>query len=37
MDKDRTEVVDYLTRQNFSEQELDNLHQGRQEYKDTEE
>jgi len=39
MDKDRLEVNDYLSRQNFSDREIKNLHQGKQEYKesDTEE
>ena len=37
MDENKTEVVDYLARQNFSEQELDNLHQGKQEYKELDE
>lgn len=39
MDKDRLKVSDYLARQNFSEREIENLHQGKPEYKepDTEE
>lgn len=37
MDKDSLEVNDYLGRQNFSEQEIKNLHEGKQEYKEPDE
>ena len=34
MDKDKIEVSDYLSRQNFSEKEIENLHKGKPEYKE---
>ena len=37
MDKDKIKANDYLARQNFSEQEIKNLHEGRQEYKEPDE
>ena len=37
MDEARIEVNDYIVKQDFSEQEIDNLHQGKQEYKEVEE
>jgi hypothetical protein len=39
MNKNETAYGDYLSRQNFSEEEIENLHEGKPEYKksDTEE
>lgn len=35
MDKDRIKVNEYLARQNFSEKEIENLHEGKPEYKES--
>jgi len=37
MDEDKLETAEYLDRQKFSEQEVNNLHQGKQDYKESEE
>lgn len=34
MGEDRLKVNDYLSRQNFSDREIKNLHQGKQEYRE---
>ena len=34
MNKDETAYGDYLSRQNFSAEEIENLHQGKPEYKE---
>ena len=37
MDENKIEVSNYIASQDFSEQEIENLHQGKQEYKEPEE
>jgi len=37
MDKDIIEANEYLAQQNFSEREIENLHRGKEEYKEAEE
>jgi len=37
MDRDTIEVNEYLARQNFSEREIKNLHEGKEEYKEADE
>ena len=37
MDKDKAAYINYLARQNFSEEEIENLHKGKPEYKEREE